>query len=255
MIFLSHNSKDKPLVDVFASRLREKYGQNNVFYDSWSIQPGDGIIDKMNQGLTDANVFIYFVSENSINSKMVNLEWQNALQKRVKGELKMVPVLLDGTPVPSIMADIFYIDLSKYQLEVALTQLDNVIEGEEIAIATSFNNLVSSKQRKGNNLELRIEAKAFLEPISEFFFILKKKQEVIVEIAGESMFTSGSRDIDFDKLGSQFVYNLRMHRGITRDYPMIVNFKNFYDNDVLYVLKKTNLEEGHFDIIPLISKH
>lgn len=51
MIFLSHNSKDKTIVEPFANRLAEVFGMNNVFYDSWSIQPGDGIIDKMEEGL------------------------------------------------------------------------------------------------------------------------------------------------------------------------------------------------------------
>lgn len=68
MIFLSHNFKDG---DIF--------GQENVFYDSWSIQPGDGIIDKMNDGLTQCKLFFFFVSNNSLNSEMVKLEWQNAL--------------------------------------------------------------------------------------------------------------------------------------------------------------------------------
>jgi hypothetical protein len=68
MIFLSHNFKDR---DIF--------GQENVFYDSWSIQPGDGIIDKMNDGLTQCKLFFFFVSNNSLNSEMVKLEWLNAL--------------------------------------------------------------------------------------------------------------------------------------------------------------------------------
>lgn len=46
MIFLSHNYKDKNVVERVALALREVYGQNKVFYDSWSIQPGEGIVDK-----------------------------------------------------------------------------------------------------------------------------------------------------------------------------------------------------------------
>ena len=53
MIFISHTAKDKTIVEPIALRLAQVYGQNNVFYDSWSIQPGDGIIDKMNEGLTN----------------------------------------------------------------------------------------------------------------------------------------------------------------------------------------------------------
>jgi len=45
MIFLSHNSNDKGIVEPFAKGLAEIFGQDEVFYDSWSIQPGEGIID------------------------------------------------------------------------------------------------------------------------------------------------------------------------------------------------------------------
>jgi len=51
MIFLSHNHKDKEVVEQIAIRLKDIFGQDHVFYDSWSMQPGDGIIDKMNEAL------------------------------------------------------------------------------------------------------------------------------------------------------------------------------------------------------------
>ena len=79
MIFLSHNFKDKPVVEQVALRLKNIFGQENVFYDSWSIQPGDGIIDKMNEGLSICKYFFYFVSANSLTSAIVKMEWQNAL--------------------------------------------------------------------------------------------------------------------------------------------------------------------------------
>ena len=65
MIFLSHNYKDKPVVEQVALRLKSIYGIDKVFYDSWSIQPGDGIIDKMNEGLSNCKFFLFFISQNS----------------------------------------------------------------------------------------------------------------------------------------------------------------------------------------------
>ena len=70
MIFLSHNYKDKPVIEQVALKLSAIYGQQNVFYDSWSIQPGDGIIDKMEEGLTICKFFFFFVSVNSLQSNM-----------------------------------------------------------------------------------------------------------------------------------------------------------------------------------------
>ena len=39
-IFLSHNFKDKDIVEHIALKLKSIYGQNNIFHDSWSIQLG-----------------------------------------------------------------------------------------------------------------------------------------------------------------------------------------------------------------------
>ena len=60
MIFLSHNHLDKPVVEQVALELSQRYGQQNVFYDSWSIQPGQGIIDKMEEGLSKCKFFFLF---------------------------------------------------------------------------------------------------------------------------------------------------------------------------------------------------
>ena len=59
MIFVSHNYKDKPVVEQFALRLRDTFGQDQVFYDSWSIQPGDGIVGKMDEGLAKCKLFLF----------------------------------------------------------------------------------------------------------------------------------------------------------------------------------------------------
>ena len=85
MIFLSHTSADKPIVEQIAIRLRNIHGPDAIFYDSWSIQPGDGIIDRMNDALAKCELFLFFVSKNSLQSKMVELEWQNALYAATKG--------------------------------------------------------------------------------------------------------------------------------------------------------------------------
>jgi len=65
---------DKPLIEPVAIRLGAIFGQNQVFYDSWSIKPGDGIIDQMNKGLEAPEFVFFFVSANSLNSGMVKLD-------------------------------------------------------------------------------------------------------------------------------------------------------------------------------------
>ena len=104
MIFLSHNKNDKQIVEQVALQLRKIYGQEKIFYDSWSIQPVEGIIDKMNEGITKCKYFFYFVSSNSLKSNMVKMEWQNALFKAATGVIKFIAVRLDNSNMPLIIA-------------------------------------------------------------------------------------------------------------------------------------------------------
>jgi len=76
MIFISYTYADKPLVEPIATKLASVFGKENVFYDSWSIQPGDGIINEMNDALSKCKFFFFFVSKKSLDSKLVKLEWQ-----------------------------------------------------------------------------------------------------------------------------------------------------------------------------------
>ena len=92
MIFISHTKSDKALVEPVAIRLAQVFGKENIFYDSWSIQPGEGIIDKMNDALSKSRFFFFFVSKNSLNSNMVKLEWQNALYKQTRNQITLIPV-------------------------------------------------------------------------------------------------------------------------------------------------------------------
>ena len=110
MIFISHNHKDKPKIEPIAIALRNTYGQDKVFYDSWSIRPGDGIIDKMNSDLEECKYFFYFISKNSLASDMVNFEWQNALIKRIRNQVDFIPVLLEDCEPPAIILQIKYIN-------------------------------------------------------------------------------------------------------------------------------------------------
>ena len=105
MIFLSHNYKDKDVVGPIAVSLANRYGKENVFYDSWSIKPGDGIINEMNNGLEKCKYFFFFISENSLKSGMVSLEWQVALNKSTKGETKFIPIKVDNSKQPTILID------------------------------------------------------------------------------------------------------------------------------------------------------
>ncbi len=111
MIFLSHNFNDKPIVRQIAETIEKRYGKEEVFYDEWSIQSGDSIIQRMDDGLKNCSHFFFFISENSLKSEMVKLEWMSALIKKAKEGIKFIPVRIDRCIIPQILTNTLYIDL------------------------------------------------------------------------------------------------------------------------------------------------
>ena len=110
-LFISYNHNDAQLVDTIARKLELEFGRNNIFYDAWSIQPGDSIIGKMNEGLNGFDTFFLFLSPNSLTSKMVGLEWRSALNRAVNNNIKFVVVRIAECNPPAILGDMLYIDL------------------------------------------------------------------------------------------------------------------------------------------------
>lgn len=226
MIFLSHNHKDKVIVEQIAIRLREIFGQDKIFYDSWSMQPGDGIIDKMNEGLNGCKLFLFFVSKNSLQSNMVKLEWQNAVIKATKGETKIIPVKLDDCLMPAILFQSIYIDLFNNGLEVALRQIVDVVFGRNTFQSgfQEFSNLRAYKYVESGNTIIECHAEHYLEPISSFLFLVtNSEEELSFNCKSSAMVRCGfNKDL---KLNNGNIYNgqlMAIEKGTVPGFPFIV---------------------------------
>lgn len=181
-IFLSHNSNDKPLVEAVALRLANIFGQDQVFYDSWSIKPGDGIIDQMNKGLEAPEFVFFFVSSNSLKSDMVKLEWQNALYSASNGKTRLIPIRVDGCQMPSLLQQTLFIDMYTIGLEATIAQIVSVTQGNASFTPQfqNFSNLTYniSKLEDGSS-EITISASHMMEPNPNFAFVLSNEEDEI----------------------------------------------------------------------------
>lgn len=226
MIFVSHNYKDKPIVEQIALRLREVFGQDQIFYDSWSIQPGDGIIDKMNQGIADCKLFLFCVSKNSLQSKMVGLEWQNAVIKATQGQTKLIPVKLDDCLMPPILLQSLYIDLFGQGLEVALRQIVDITSGKNTFQPgpQTFSNLRAYKYIDGDNILIECHAEFYLEPISNYLFLTKNAEsEIKVTCTSESSYNIGfHNNITLNNGSTLNAIFLSVSRGTVPGFPFAI---------------------------------
>jgi hypothetical protein len=254
VIFLSHNYKDKPVVEQVALRLVQLFGVDRVFYDSWSIQPGDGIIDKMNQGLADCQLFLFFVSKNSLQSKMVELEWQNAVMKATRGEAKIIPVKLDDCMMPLVLLQTLYVDLFGQGLDVALTQIVDITSGRNIFKPgpQEFSNLRAIVREEDGVLVVECRAEFYLEPISSFLFlVLNDENELEFECLSSGM-TYGRFNKNV-KLDDGRVFNcqgVRIERPTTPGFPFVEKIKPKVGIAVKLAGVMHEKSQGRFNMIP-----
>ena len=183
MIFISHNFNDKPIVEPIAVKLADVFGTDKVFYDSWSMQPGDGIIDKMDEGLRNCEFFFFFVSKRSLASNMVKLEWQNALYKATQNKVKLIPVKLDDCFMPDILIQAMYIDIYGKGFEYGLRQIIDVINNKNTFIQNhkTYENVRAYILSTLNTTKLQIEIRAetYVEPISKYIFLVDNTEDQV----------------------------------------------------------------------------
>lgn len=259
MIFLSHNYRDKILVEQIALRLRDIFGQDKVFYDSWSIQPGDGIIDKMNEGLLHCELFLFFVSKNSLQSNMVKLEWQNAIMKAAQGKAKLIPIKLDDCMMPPILMQNLFIDLYGYGLEVAIRQIIDITSGQNTFSPNTqeFSNLSAHIIRNGNTITIECHAEHYLEPVSHFVFLVSNTEdEISVEYKSGNMCDLGfHKNI---KLNTGAIYNgqfVGAEKATVPGFPFIVEIKPKTETPIKFEGVMHEKRKNEWKLIPILNIH
>jgi len=104
IFFVSYSHDDAHVVEPIVAMLRTT--GTTVFRDKDSIQPGDKWRQVLNQSLQQADVFLVFWSGNSAASEEVRTEYESALAM----DTRIVPVLLDDTPIDAALAQYQHID-------------------------------------------------------------------------------------------------------------------------------------------------
>lgn len=107
--FISHSSEDRSSVKRLAERLRSS--QVDAWYAEWEIGPGDSIVQKIDQGLSECEVFVIVISKNSVESRWVQEELSSAVVRRISQEARIIPVRLDDSPVPTVINHLHWVKM------------------------------------------------------------------------------------------------------------------------------------------------
>jgi len=92
--FLSHSSTDKGYVEVIVRRLSKV----NIAYDSLTFEKCKLTLEEIYLELETSDIFVFFISKVSLESKWVKLELNKARELFVDGSIKQfVPIIIDET--------------------------------------------------------------------------------------------------------------------------------------------------------------
>ena len=127
--FLSHASEDKErFVLDFAARLRAN--GVDVWLDRWEMRPGDSLVRKIfTDGIDNADFFMVVISQTSESKPWVQEELDAGVVRKINGTCRLIPIVLDGAPVPPALAHLLYVDVERLGVEAALAEVLRVVFG------------------------------------------------------------------------------------------------------------------------------
>lgn len=111
-VFISHSSSDKDRIWPIIEQLKA-HGVS-MWVDSLEMRPGTQLFRTISDAITDSTYLAAMVSSNSINSRWVNEELQQALSQEVSSnDIKIIPCLLERCDIPTFLQDRIYCDFSE----------------------------------------------------------------------------------------------------------------------------------------------
>jgi hypothetical protein len=120
--FLSHNREDKTTSRSLGAQL--KLVGADIWFDEWEIRAGDSIPGKVNEALAAVDTVILVWSVNANRSNWVGAELDAAIARAIEeGVPRIVPLRLDGTPLPPLIRPLKDVDLSSGDLARAVDEI------------------------------------------------------------------------------------------------------------------------------------
>ena len=99
-----YNKADRETARTLAIALVEQ--GMGVWYDEWDIAPGTSITGGIEIGLASSTAFILLWSAPAAASNWIKTETSAYLRRRVDDQsLRVIPIMLDDTPLPALVAD------------------------------------------------------------------------------------------------------------------------------------------------------
>ena len=243
-VFLSHNSKDKMLVEEIASELESKY-PIKVFLDKWHIMAGETWQEALEDALYKSRDIAVFISSNGL-GPWHNEEFRSALEEILndRKERLIIPILINKSEIkdiPRFLKRRKFIDIrNTSNLEKSIGDLANSIR------RIRYQERKNSQQPKQEKWQIKLEGtlddldKDTMSKIKELLRIFSGDSKLEIE-----RFTAGSIIVHVISTKSAKNKILKLIRN--KDIKYIselkilgVSFSNFRDPETINSISKSD---------------
>ena len=108
-IFISYSHQDKKFADKLAANLVQQ--KAHVWIDSWELNVGDSIIDKVQTAIQDSSALIVIISKASMESEWCKKELTSGFLRELEEKRVVVlPLLLEDCQMPIFLRGKMYAD-------------------------------------------------------------------------------------------------------------------------------------------------
>jgi len=127
-VFFSYSTYDTKYFNIaeIAKKLESRPEIDKVFY--WEISSGESVVKYMEQALRASRAFALFCTDNSLNSKAVEDEWNAAFQLRKQDLMKIIPVYVYEDFIPYLLRPLLNIRFDKDNIDEFVENLYKEIQ-------------------------------------------------------------------------------------------------------------------------------
>ena len=120
-VFVCHNSEDKPMAEKIAVEMIR--AGHEAFFDTWDIHPGDSLIEKISEGISESSYLLVLLSKTSVKSNWVKKELEIALARQIADKgIRVIPCLLEDCDIPVFLQAISYANF-RFSFERGIEEL------------------------------------------------------------------------------------------------------------------------------------
>nr|DAV38984.1 MAG TPA: TIR domain [Caudoviricetes sp.] len=175
-VFLSHSSSDKEYyVRVVYNRIVKVLGEENVILDEITFQEGRRTIEEIQEKLGQTDLFVFFISDTSLNSDWVKKELIRAKELWSDNQLRQIcPIIIDSKisyddyRIPEWMQKEYNIQYINRQSKISSIILQRMVEisYEKHPKLKERNNLFVGRTEYLKNFEERMDDFDRVKPIT-----------------------------------------------------------------------------------------